>query len=97
MTRPSIRAAGNPSEDSMMKLVSAAAAVGALIALSSGAQALPAAPVSTDSQIIQVAQGCGPGWARDIYGRCRPMMRAPIVRPRCWWVQTVYGPRRVCR
>jgi len=80
-----------------MKLLSAAVA-GTLIAFSSfGAQAFPAATLPTQSDIIQVAQGCGPGWARDIYGICRPIRRV-YVRPRaCWWVQTVYGPRRVCR
>jgi hypothetical protein len=82
----------------MTKLLSAAALVGALIAFSPiGAQAFPAAPPASESEIVLVAQGCGPGWARDRFGICRPM-RGPIVRPRaCWWVQTVYGPRRVCR
>ncbi len=46
------------------------------------AQALPAAPVQQAievSDVIKVAQGCGPGWARNAYGVCRPMRRGPVV------------------
>jgi hypothetical protein len=49
-----------------------------LVAMSAS-QAMPVAPldqsVSTDT--IQVAQGCGPGWHRGPYGRCRPMFNCP--------------------
>jgi hypothetical protein len=49
-----------------------------LVAMSAS-QAMPVAPldrsVSTDA--IQVAQGCGPGWHRGPYGRCRPMFNCP--------------------
>jgi hypothetical protein len=68
-----------------------AAAVFALAGLGA-ANAMPLAPLSAadSAGVIQVAQGCGPGFARGPYGRCRPMgygMRRPppppivVVRP----------------
>ena len=36
------------------------------------AQAMPVAPVQSDGLTTQVAQGCGPGFARNAAGRCRP-------------------------
>lgn len=77
-----------------------AAAVFAIAGLGA-ANAMPLAPLSAadTAAVIQVAQGCGPGFARGPYGRCRPMARGPVVvvRPgarRCH----VWGPgRRVCR
>jgi hypothetical protein len=51
------------------------------------AQAAPAAPVAAPqatSDVILVAGGCGPGWFRDLYGRCRPgapVVVAPVVPP----------------
>lgn len=82
----------------MTKLLSAAALLGALMFIPVGAQAFPAASPAAESDIITVAQGCGPGWGRDRFGVCRPFARGPVIRQRaCWWVQTVYGPRRVCR
>ena len=96
-----------------MKKLTIAAFGAAIMALTAtGAQAFPAAPsaVTPDSQIIQVAQGCGPGWHRGAYGRCVPhragprYMRpgpaymAPRVMPRrCWMERTWRGPVRVCR
>ena len=57
-----------------------AAAIFAVAGLGA-AQAMPIAPLnSADSaDVIQVAQGCGPGFARGPYGRCRPMGRGPVV------------------
>ncbi len=79
-----------------------AAAVFAVAGLGA-ANAMPVAPLSaTDTAaVIQVAQGCGPGFARGPLGRCRPMgvvVRRPpvvVVGPRrCH----IWGPgRRVCR
>ena len=59
-----------------------AAAVFALAGLGA-AHAMPMTPLgATDSsEIIQVAQGCGPGYARGAYGRCRPMGGVVVVRP----------------
>ena len=50
-------------------------------------QAMPVAPVHSDSLITQVAQGCGPGMARNYAGRCRPkyMLRGcPMGMHRNW-------------
>jgi hypothetical protein len=59
-----------------MKILIAAAilSLGALGA----AQALPVAPLSADESVTLVAQGCGPGMARNAAGHCRP---AFIARP----------------
>jgi hypothetical protein len=38
----------------------------------SAAQAMPVAPVHADGLTTQVAQGCGPGMARNRAGHCRP-------------------------
>ena len=71
-----------------MKTILAAAAFA--IAGLGAAHAMPVAPLSTTdtADVIQVAQGCGPGYARGPYGRCRPMgyvVRRPppvvVVRP----------------
>jgi hypothetical protein len=63
-----------------MKTIFAAALFG--IAGLGAASAMPMAPpAATDSsEIIQVAQGCGPGYARGPYGHCRPMGRVVVVR-----------------
>ena len=63
-----------------MKTILAAAAFA--IAGLGAAHAMPVAPLSTTdtADVIQVAQGCGPGYARGPYGRCRPMGRVMVVR-----------------
>jgi hypothetical protein len=47
------------------------------------AQALPAAPVQPgfdeSGDVTLVADGCGPGFFRNDFGRCRPIRRAPGV------------------
>jgi hypothetical protein len=68
----------------MQKFPLIAAAAGAIVAASAlGANAMPAAPVSSDTPIVNVAMGCGPGFIRGPYGRCRPMgmgyRRGPVV------------------
>ncbi|MER2269333.1 GCG_CRPN prefix-to-repeats domain-containing protein [Methylobacterium oxalidis] len=54
--------------------------------------------------VEQVAQGCGPGWGRGAYGRCRPFAGPgrvygprPFYGRRCFLRPTPFGPRRVCR
>ncbi|WP_022723908.1 GCG_CRPN prefix-to-repeats domain-containing protein [Rhodopseudomonas sp. B29] len=68
-----------------------AALFAATLAGLGAASAMPLAPIHSSQapDVIQVAQGCGPGWARGAYGRCRPMyrggpvvVRPPVVRPR---------------
>ncbi len=48
----------------MRKLIATALALGAI---TSGAQAMPLAPIHSqhESNVIQVAGGCGPGWHRQ--------------------------------
>lgn len=84
----------------------AALAFGGLAA--APASAAPAGPglgglLAPEAPVTQVAQGCGPGFARGPYGRCRPMYGRPyygaprVYGRRCFVRPTPYGPRRVCR
>jgi hypothetical protein len=76
----------------MKKIVlSAAIAIAALAAVD--AQAFPAGPATTagNGDVILVAGGCGRGFHRGPHGGCRPNMG-----PRCHWVRTPHGPRKVC-
>jgi hypothetical protein len=99
-------------ENAMLKRLSALVAAGAFVALLvPAAQALTPAPLPATTDVITVAQGCGPGWHRGPYGRCRRnaavVVRGPVVvgapvvvgRPVavCRSVRTAYGWRRVCR
>lgn len=61
-----------------MKLLLTAAFV---IALAGAAQAMPVAPIAADGLTTQVAQGCGPGMARNPMGRCRPAFMARPCPP----------------
>ena len=78
----------------MLKKTSMLLAAGAFMALASSAQAITPAPLGAPSDVITVAGGCGPGWYRGAYGRCRPMAARPVV---CTRVMTAYGWRRVCQ
>ena len=79
-----------------MKTLFAAALFAATVAGFGSASAMPLAPASQSSDVIHVAQGCGPGFARGPMGACRPN-RMVVVRPavrRCRY----WGPgRRACR
>ena len=84
--------------------LSIAGALGAVMLAGAGAQALPLAPAPAGQGVELAAMGCGPGWTRNRIGRCVPMARPwarphrPMWRPvRCWWRETPFGPRRVCR
>ena len=62
----------------MKSLIAAALiSLGAL----SAAQAMPVAPVAADGMTTLVAQGCGPGMARNAMGRCRPKFMARACPP----------------
>ncbi len=68
----------------MQKFPLIAAAAGAIVAASAlGANAMPAAPVSSDMPIVHVAGGCGPGMHPNPWGRCVPngwgVRRGPVV------------------
>jgi hypothetical protein len=75
----------------MLKRLSMLVAAGALVAvLAPAAQALTPAPLSQSTDIIQVRQGCGPGFHRGPRGHCvRNHERVRV----CRWV----AGARVCR
>ena len=64
----------------------------AVLGLAGAAQAMPVAPVQADGLTTLVAQGCGPGMARNAAGRCRPKFMARPCRP--GWHRNAIG---VCR
>jgi hypothetical protein len=69
-----------------MKTFFAAALFAATLVGAGAASAMPVAPLglANSGDVIQVAEGCGRGWARGPMGRCRPMYRRPpvVVAPR---------------
>lgn len=93
----------------MKTLILSAALAAGVGALGSSAQAIPLAMAkpAAPSSVIEVRNGCGAGWYRGASGVCHPVGRPYVTRPypvyrpappvRCWWVETPYGPRRVCR
>jgi hypothetical protein len=62
----------------MKLLVASAFAIG-LALMDAPAQAIPLYPVdqAASGEIIQVAQGCGPGMHRGPRGACRPLYNCP--------------------
>jgi hypothetical protein len=78
----------------MRKLIATALLLGAV---TSGAQAMPLAPVLShqESNVIRVAGGCGPGWHRGPYGGCLRNFADPAAHacPRGFHV----GPYGGCR
>src|ERR1700752_3515325 len=64
-------------ESASMKTMIAATFIAAL-GFAGAAQAMSVAPIEADGLTPQVAQGCGPGMARNAAGRCRP---AYMTRP----------------
>ena len=73
-----------------MKTLIAAAIIS--IGAFSAAQAMPVAPAPADGLTTQVAQGCGPGMARNAAGHCRPAFMARPCPPGMH-----RGPRGHCR
>ena len=61
----------------MKTLITAAFVIG----FAGAAQAMPVAPVTADGLTTLVAQGCGPGMARNARGRCRPAFMARPCPP----------------
>jgi hypothetical protein len=53
----------------------------ATLGFAGAAQAMPVAPLSADTAVEQVAQGCGPGMRRNAAGRCRPAFMLRGCRP----------------
>jgi hypothetical protein len=56
------------------------------------ANAMPMAPPATNSDVIEVAGGCGRGWHRGPYGGCRRNYANPAAHacPRGWYLSR-YG------
>ena len=81
----------------MLKRISTLIAAGAFVALlAPAAQAFTPAPLTASPDTILVAGGCGPGFHRGPFGRCRPNLGGPVVVCRRVWVRG-FGWRRVCR
>jgi hypothetical protein len=62
-----------------MKLLAASALAIGLGLMAASARAMPIYPVDRpgSNEIIQVAQGCGPGFHRGPGGACRPLYNCP--------------------
>ena len=90
-----------PEKACGMRTVLFASTLGALVAASTlEARALPVSSsdaLGAPSALTRVADDCGPGWNRDRFGYCRPQWSSNGGYYACWYVQTYYGPRRVCR
>jgi hypothetical protein len=89
-------------ENNMLNKLSTLLAAGAFVALLvPAAHALTPAPLGSialdnaDTDIIQVAQGCGRGYHRNFRGRCVPNVRAH--RTVCRTVWRAGARRTVCR
>ena len=58
--------------------------------MAGGAHAMPMAPPApaTNSDVIEVAGGCGSGWHRGPYGGCRRNYARPALHacPRGWYL-----------
>lgn len=87
-----------------MKTLFAAALLAVSAAGFSAASAMPVAPASgASADVIQIAGGCGRGFHRDSFGRCRVnrggvvVVRPRVVRPRVVRTCRYWGPGRVCR
>jgi hypothetical protein len=65
----------------MKYLAASVLALGLGLAAVSASQAMPITPLAggqaANGEIIQVAQGCGPGFHRGPYGACRPLYSCP--------------------
>jgi len=63
----------------MKKILAAALFAATLAGIGAANAAMPIAPMSAadTAEVIQVAQGCGPGYARGPRGFCRPMRMGP--------------------
>ncbi len=92
-------------------LIAAVAIGGAAMFSAPASAAFPLDRPGVESGVHEARDGCGRGWARNRWGRCRPMIqrfwppRRVIGRPpgfydrpaHCWRERTPWGMRRVCR
>lgn len=62
----------------MRLLAASLLSLGLGLAAVSASQAMPVAPIApSQPEVIQVAQGCGPGMHRGPAGYCRPLYTCP--------------------
>ena len=70
----------------MNRLIATAFVFGMMV---TGAHAMPLAPPAsaTNSDVIEIAGGCGRGWHRGPYGGCRRNYASPAAHacPRGWY------------
>jgi hypothetical protein len=91
----------NERRRNMMSKTSALAFAGVVLgsALCASAWAFPAAPVDSRaaSDVIPVAEGCGPGYHRNVFGHCRPNEFGREFHRGCGfgWHYSVYRERCV--
>jgi hypothetical protein len=75
------RICGENERKDPMKILAASAFALTLGLTSMSAQAMPLAPIdqsgASSRDIINVAQGCGPGFHRGPHGACRPLYNCP--------------------
>jgi hypothetical protein len=81
-------------ETLMNRLIATAFLLGTLIASANAMPLAPTAPMP-NTDIIEVAGGCGEGWHRGPYGGCRRNYANPAAHacPRGWYA----GPYGRCR
>ncbi|HEX8412842.1 MAG TPA: hypothetical protein VF637_03030 [Sphingomicrobium sp.] len=83
-----------------LKAWGAAALIAAAMGLGSAASAGPTSPapagvIAGEAAIETVALGCGPGFTRNRFGACRPILRPRFFGPRRFYGRPrFYGPRR---
>jgi hypothetical protein len=77
----------------MMRATYLGAALAFGFATAGSAAVTPVVSSKTDTMVITVAEGCGPGWWRGPGGRCHPMFNGRACprgyhlgpeRKRCW-------------
>jgi hypothetical protein len=78
----------------MKKLIAAAFVLGTTIGSAGAMPLMPPTPAQ-DTDVIQIAGGCGLGWHRGPYGGCRRNYANPAAHacPRGWYL----GPYGRCR
>ena len=82
----------------LRKILTVATLAIGLTGVAATAQAMPVGSTgSAGPEVTYVAGGCGPGYMRGPYGRCRPMMRPRVYGPPRVFAPRVFAPRCVMR
>lgn len=79
----------------MTRMIATALTVGLLTLAAAPSFAVPVAPLTSQSNVVHVAGGCGAGWHRGPYGGCRRNFADPAAHacPRGYHI----GPGGACR